>query len=605
MSKRTQTVLKLFFSFLIGTAFLGWGSWVSAFTLGETKTFKISPAYDSMDRSQIRATLRFVGDKAVFYIDDDYWGKLTDYKIVNEVVSDLMVEFDQKIYPQLTKILGSEWSPGIDNELRVVVLIFKMKSTAGGYFDSTDEFPKSVLPLSNENELIYLNSSFLNTPRTKIYLAHEFQHLITFYQKEKLRNAVDDIWFNEARSEYVSTFLGYDDNFIGSNLQKRIDEFSRNSSDSLTEWQNENGDYGSVNLFLQYLISRYGQGLLNKIMKNELAGALSINQAMAESGFDEKFNNVFLNWVVANFYNDCLLGDGRKYCYFNPALSNFKVSPTLTNILPNQGGFTFSFSDKIKDWSGHWYKISGGGTDLNLNLEFSGEASANFQIPVVAENFNNERSIRFLKIDEKGKAKENFLGFGSQIKNIVLMPFSQGKISGFSANEPFHSFSFSVSLASSSAPVLTPAPATNNSATPIITPAPAPVNNPLPLSSEIKPTTYPDGSLLRAKNDFKVYVIKGEFKRWLKTWEILASYPHLLRQDIIETNSAGLDQYKNSWLVRANGDFRVYEINGDGTKHWLNMSAENFSNSGRDWKMVYEINKKELTYYQTGANVIR
>jgi len=592
MPKRIGEVLKLFFCFLIFALLLFKAEAALAFVPGETKIFNISSGYDSAGRSQVAATLRQVGDKALFYVDDEWW-YVNSPDAVNKFVSDLSVEFDKIIYPKLTQVYGSEWSPGIDNELRIAVLIFKMKDNVGGYFDSADEFPKSVLPLSNENELIYLNSSFLSTPKMKIYLAHEFQHLITFYQKEKLRNAVDDIWLNEARSEYVSTLLGYDDSFAGSNLQKRTDEFSRNSSDSLTEWQNENGDYGSVNLFFQYLISRYGQGLLTKITKNELVGISSIDQAMAESGFDERFKNVFLNWVVASSYNDCLLGDGRKYCYFTPALSNFRVSPNLTNILPSQSGFTFSFSDKIKDWSGHWYKISGSGTNLNLNLEFSGEVGANFQVPVVVENSDNEKSLRLLKIDEKGRAQETFSDFGSQIKDIVLMPFSQSKTSGFSANEPSHSFSYSVSLVDSSVP--TPAP----------NPSPAVSILPIAPSSIIPAPSYQDGSLIRAKNDFKVYVIKRGFKRWLQSPEILTAYPHFLWQNVIEITSAEQNWYKDAWLVRAAGDYKVYEINGDGTAHWLNMSASAFSQSGRDWGMVYEINKKELGYYKKGADAMR
>ena len=55
--------------------------------------------------------------------------------------------------------------------------------------------------------------------------------------------------------------------------------------------------------------------------------------------------------------------------------------------------------------------------------------------------------------------------------------------------------------------------------------------------------------------------------------------------------------------MRAEGDFKVYEINGDGTRHWLDISAEEFNASGRSWDMIYVINKAELNWYQEGASV--
>lgn len=626
MLKRKSTALKLFFGFLALLAFFGLAHPSWAFTQGETKTFNISSTFDSAGRSQIKATLRFFGDKAVFFVDDDYWEKLSDREAVTQSALGLLKEFDQTIYPGLTRIFGSEWSPGIDSESRIAVLIFKMKDNAGGYFDNTDEFPKSVLPLSNENELIYLNSSFLNTPKIKVYLAHEFQHLITFYQKERLRNVVDDVWLNEARSEYTSTLLGYDDNFAGSNLEKRTKEFLQNSSNSMTEWKDENADYGPVNLFMQYFVSRYGQSVLSKMMKNELAGIPSIDQSLAESGFNEKFNDIFLNWALANFSNNCLLGESQKYCYFNTNLSDLKMAPVLNNILPADKNFSFSFSDSLKDWSLHGYKISGGGSDSDLTISFSGSAAAKFKIAALVNKANGEKYVKFFDLSVSNKVSEIFSNFGREIKDMILIPFSQGKTTGFSANEPVYSFSYSLKLtgneetSSSVVPVVSPP----DQSLPVISPSPLPSpekisSSPkeekkesagsfdsflLPLSLDFKPS-YSDGSLIRAKNDFKVYILKGKFKRWLQAPEILSMYPHFLWQNVVETSVFEKNWYQDAWLARVEGEERIYEINGDGTKHWLNMSAEDFLNSGRNREMVYEINKKELEWYKAGADVLK
>ncbi len=64
-----------------------------------------------------------------------------------------------------------------------------------------------------------------------------------------------------------------------------------------------------------------------------------------------------------------------------------------------------------------------------------------------------------------------------------------------------------------------------------------------------------------------------------------------------------LNSYSDSYLVRAFNDEKVYEINGDGTRHWLDMTPEKFSSTGRLWDMVYIINQSELSWYEEGANV--
>jgi len=63
---------------------------------------------------------------------------------------------------------------------------------------------------------------------TASYLAHELTHLITFNQKERLNNIQEEIWLNEARAEYAPTLCGYNDEYEGSYLKSRVDDFLKN-----------------------------------------------------------------------------------------------------------------------------------------------------------------------------------------------------------------------------------------------------------------------------------------------------------------------------------------------------------------------------------------
>ena len=603
MMKRIKSARNHYWFISVAVFFaLAWAGSALAFTSGENRVFFVDASYDISGRAQVRATLRQVGDHALFYAADDWWSGLSaaDAETANTAILNLSNEFDKIIYPRLTQVFGSEWSPGIDNELRVTILITRINKGTGGYFNSIDEYPKAQLANSNEREMVYLNSSYITLPLAKDFLAHEFQHMINFYQKEKLRNSVEDIWLNEARSEYASSLLGYDSPYEGSNLERRVRDFLRYSTDPLAEWQNEPADYGAVNLFMHYLVSRYGEQILTKMMKTDAVGIASIDQALAASGFTERFNDVFTNWIIADYVNDCQLGQGQKYCYLNPLLTyaRFHVWPQTSNLLTVAEGAEFIFSDSIKDWSGRWYEILPRGSGLNLITKIQSAGNSNFQAALVIFNRDGGKSIRLLKFDANQFAANVVSDFGNQVAGAVLILSNQTKTSSFTANDPSYQFSYDAKITSTSQlPAASPPPSVP---LPTVEPSPAP----LPAPQIVNPN-FPDGSLIRVKGEIKVYIINGVYKRWLQSPQILAAYPHLLSQNIIEATQAQADYYKDAWLIRAQGDYKVYEINGDLTKHWLNMSAEQFAASGRKWEMVYIVNARERDLYKTGAEVLR
>jgi len=113
-----------------------------------------------------------------------------------------------------------------------------------------------------------------------------------------------------------------------------------------------------------------------------------------------------------------------------------------------------------------------------------------------------------------------------------------------------------------------------------------------------------DGSLIRAKGDYKVYIIQNGYKRHILDARIFDFYGHLDWANIIEVTPEERDSYRDSVWVRAANDKKVYEINGDKSKHWLNMTAEEFYASGRRWEGVFIINNQERDFYRTGADVL-
>ncbi len=298
---------------------------VSAQTVGEQRNFYVDPTYDLSRREEISAILKKIGQGAYFYIDNQWWEALNyqEKQGVEQALQSLDLEFYQKIYPILTTNFGFERKPGIDNDNRITILIHSMREEAGGYFNSGDEYPKLQNPRSNEREMVYLNANYINSSLVKSFLAHEFIHLITFNQKENAYNMTEETWLNEARAEYVPTLLGYDSEYEGTNLQRRVRIFLESPSDSLTEWQNKKADYGVVNIFIQYLVEQYGIEILTSSLKLKKTGINSLNEVLQAKGFKENFSQIFTDWTITILVNNCSLGE--RYCYKNPNLKNAKI----------------------------------------------------------------------------------------------------------------------------------------------------------------------------------------------------------------------------------------------------------------------------------------
>lgn len=416
---------------------------VSAISLGEETDFFIDSSYDLNQREQISATLKEISQNAYFYIEDEWYQNLTEGEKdeINEKLDILAREFDRKIYPELTSTYSEEWNPGIDRDSRIAILFHQMKEGAGGYFNSGDGYRKIQNPESNEREMIYLNAIYLEYEIIKSYVAHEFVHLITFNQKDRLRNISEEIWLNEARADFAPTLLGYDEEYQGSNLQQRVKQFILSPGDSLTEWQNEKRDYGIVNIFIQYLVDHYGVEILSDSLKSSKIGILSINGALEESNIEKSFSEIFTDWTVSVFLNDCSLGE--QYCYKNQNLENLKITPSLI-FLPSTQKTSISSDYFTKQWSGNWYRIIGGEGDLQL--EFNGENRVNFEVPYILCQNAHQCSVHFLNLNEQQDGEIFLEDFGSDWTSLTLIPSIQSKNSGFDGQEPSYVFSISVSV---------------------------------------------------------------------------------------------------------------------------------------------------------------
>lgn len=124
-----------------------------------------------------------------------------------------------------------------------------------------------------------------------------------------------------------------------------------------------------------------------------------------------------------------------------------------------------------------------------------------------------------------------------------------------------------------------------------------------------------NGDLIQCKSSADsnaVYVVKitgnRKFIRQIKS-DFFKYYSHLKWSDVKQVGS--LNEYVTSRWIRintgANGiatkTDRVYEINGDWTKHWLDITKEQFYARGGSEAAIFGVNSGEMDSYTTGANV--
>jgi len=435
MKKKALATIFLF-SVLLFSPFL-----VKADEEGQMVDFFVDPSYDSNERDSSMATLRYKRDNLYFYIDNDWWDKFgrDREQEVRDSLEALSDSFNNEIYPILTSTYGSEWKPGIDEDERITVLFHPMRKQAAGYFRSGDEYSKLQYPSSNEREMVYLSTDYITDDRLKSFLAHEFVHLVTFNQKDKINGAGEDIWLNEARAEHAPTLLGFDEDFENSNLRERVKMFLDYPSDSLTEWKGELADYGVLNIFTQYLVEKYGVEILTNSMSSSKVGIASMNEALEEAGYQKDFAQVFRDWLITVLVNDCSFGN--DYCYENENLKSLKISPSL-NFLPFVTKTTLRVEDSIKDWSGRWYKLIGG--KGNLKVEFDGADRVDFNVFYLKCQKTGDCSIEGLVLNDDQEGQITINDFGADYSYLTLIILTQEKTEDFGALEIPHSFYFEV-----------------------------------------------------------------------------------------------------------------------------------------------------------------
>ena len=262
--------------------------------LGDLETFWV---HDTGTETNVEVTAELVYSTSVAYVWVEEGEPFNQSTLVESID-----RFSALAYPNLVNTFGSEWNPGVDNDPRLHVLHTTATGPGvAGYFYSADEYSRLANPFSNEKEMFYINLDMLGRSSNPIYyetvLAHEFQHMIHWNIDRG-----EETWLGEGLSEYAQQVAGYDGDV----------QFARSFAVApdlqLNTWSPEQGangpHYGAAYLFVAYLAQHLGHGFLTSLVAEPANGFVGIQAALDDAGLAIDVDDLFADWVVANWVQD-------------------------------------------------------------------------------------------------------------------------------------------------------------------------------------------------------------------------------------------------------------------------------------------------------------
>lgn len=263
--------------------------------------------------------------------------------------------FATNIYPTVRDVFGHEVSPGIDGVAQLNVFnVSYLGANVGGYFFPADAYPTEVYEYSNEMEAFYMSLYYgeVGSVSYMSTLAHEFQHMVRFNQDRNEAN-----WMDEGMAQLATRIVGYNDNYNHMN-------YLFDSRVTLNGWspdfRTSASHYGAGYLFNQYLWERFGTDTIREIAQRPENGLQAVDAVLTTKGSSS--DDVFADWIVANYINNIGIGDGR-YGYRSEQL--IPICPRV-----NLGEAQVQRRESsLPQYSAHYLELEGEG---EFNIRFKG-----------------------------------------------------------------------------------------------------------------------------------------------------------------------------------------------------------------------------------------
>ena len=327
---------------------------------------------DSNEHFQVETELLYKNE--IVYL----WAEL-GHELDLETMAASADRFAQRIYPQVRAFFGSEPSPGIDGDSRLHILhATRLGRGIAGYFSGADAFSALANPFSNQKEMFSISLDWLRQLRDyELYetvLAHEFQHMVHWHND---RN--EETWVNEGLSELAQEVAGYPPDLGFAYV------YARQPDTQLNTWNIDPNDnarhYGSAYLFMAYFLQRFGEEMTRAVVSQPANGTRGFDVALQEAGLSLSFEDVFADWVVANYvgdFNELARHGIAGYAQLQPP------EPALAESVSRLPQGTRNAS--VRNFGVDYISLSGRG---NATIHFRGNTTTRF---AGVERFNGGRA---------------------------------------------------------------------------------------------------------------------------------------------------------------------------------------------------------------------
>ena len=273
-----------------------------AYTIGDKATFWVSRDITGTNQL-VTATLHYFTPHSYMWLEDGETANDSGLKEAGDA-------FENQVYPTDRQYIGSEASLGVDNDPHIFVLNTHFTGGIAGYISQVDEYPQFVNRISNQHKMIYMNL-MTERPGTQYYtsvIAHEFTHLIHQHQ-----NPREGSWITEGLGDLAMKLNGFPQDVSG---------FVQNPDVQLNAWANRPSlmlpHYETAYLFLSYCLNRFGTDFIHDVVSSGTHDIHTIQYALDKHAPALKFDDVFADWVVANYIDDH--SAGLHYAYLDRSL---------------------------------------------------------------------------------------------------------------------------------------------------------------------------------------------------------------------------------------------------------------------------------------------
>ena len=321
------------------------------YQIGDRESFYIIGGEGEPDEL-VAMVLRGMTDEVLIWVE-------ADVAFDHDRTQALAEKIDKDVLTPIRELLGYREPLGIDRDSRMnVVMIHRPGFWALGYADLGSMYPRYDVDKSNQRDMFVVNLAdfegglgFISEEFIISTVAHEFQHNLLAY-----RDVDEENWLNEAFSMFTAYYISGAGIFLDS-----AEAFLGAPSTRLTAWQSDAvfAEYGASALFIIYLADTYGDAVVGHLHGEADNGWRSIKKVLREYA-GVSADEVFADWVLANYFMDAELGFGYKN------LDPVTVSAQATRIYEE---FPARHSGSLEQYSSEYLAVVVGGADkLALHL---------------------------------------------------------------------------------------------------------------------------------------------------------------------------------------------------------------------------------------------